>query len=60
MEQSIARLRDTTEQLREVLLHKMRCEKRIADMEKRLAVVKENREKHEQGRWRVPCSSCSS
>lgn len=51
MERANATLRDTTEQLKEVLLHRMRCEARVADMQKRLEVVKKNREKHEQGGW---------
>lgn len=45
-----AKLRDATEQLRDVLLHRLRSEARIAEMEKRLAVVKENRQKHAEGR----------
>lgn len=44
-----AKLRDATEQLRDVLLHRLRSEARIADMEKRLAVVKANRQNHAEG-----------
>lgn len=44
-----AKLRDATEQLRDVLLHRLRSEARIEDMENRLAVVKENRQKHSEG-----------
>ena len=45
-----AKLRDATEQLRDVVLHRLRSEARIAEMEKRLTVVKENRRKHAEGR----------
>lgn len=45
------KLRDATEQLREVLIHRLRSEARIAAMEKRLAIVKENRQKHEEGQF---------
>ena len=48
-----AKLRDATEQLRDVLLHRLRSEARIADMEKRLAVVKANRQKHAEGKMQV-------
>lgn len=44
-----AKLRDATEQLGDVLLHRLRSEARIEDMEKRLAVVKENRKRHAEG-----------
>ncbi len=44
-----AKLRDATVQLRDVLLHRLRSEARIEDMEKRLAIVKENRHKHAEG-----------
>lgn len=44
-----AKLRDATVQLRDVLLHRLRSEARIGDMEKRLVVVKENRQKHAEG-----------
>lgn len=44
-----AKLRDATEQLREVLLHRLRSEARITDMKKSLAVVKANRQKHTTG-----------
>lgn len=47
-----AKLRDATEQLRDVLLHRLRSEARIAEMEKRLAVVTANRQKHAEGRRR--------
>lgn len=46
-----AKLRDATEQLRDVLLHRLRIEARVGDMEKRLEVVKENRQKHAGGGW---------
>lgn len=45
-----AKLRDATEQLRDVLLHRLRSEARIAEMEKRLAVVNANRQKYAEGR----------
>lgn len=44
-----AKLRDATEQLREVLMHKLRSEARIEAMEKRFAAVKQNRQKHQEG-----------
>lgn len=47
------KLRDATEQLREVLMHRLRSEVRIEAMEKRLARVKENREKHKEGGWQL-------
>lgn len=53
-----AKLRDATEQLRDVVLHRLRSEARIAEMEKRLTVVKENRRKHAEGR-RVQLGGCS-
>lgn len=46
-----AKLRDATEQLRDVVMHRLRSEARIADMEKRLAAVKANRKKHAEGVW---------
>lgn len=49
-----SKLRDATEQLREVLMHKLRSDARIEQMEKQLAVVKENRQKHQEGDWRNP------
>lgn len=45
-----AKLRDATDQLRDVLLHRLRSEARIEAMEKRLAVVKDNRHKYAEGR----------
>eukprot|EP00752_Nemacystus_decipiens_P010357 g9227.t1 len=48
-----AKLRDATEQLRDVLLHRLRSEARIAEMEKRLAVVKENRQKYAEDHARL-------
>ena len=44
-----AKLRDATEQLREVLMHRLRSEARIENMEKRLKLVTENRQKHAEG-----------
>lgn len=44
-----AKLRDATEQLGEVLMHKLRSEARIEAMDKRLAVVKQHRQKHQEG-----------
>lgn len=49
MDRANAKLRDTMEQLKEVLMHRLRCEARIKDMETRLAVLKESREKHLKG-----------
>lgn len=54
-----AKLRDATEQLRDVLLHRLRSEARIADREKRLVVVKANRQKHAEGRMQGVTSSVS-
>lgn len=44
-----AKLRDGTEQLRAVILHRLRSEARIEKMEKRLEAVKEERQKHAEG-----------
>lgn len=44
-----AKLRDATEQLREVMMHKLRSEARIEAMDKRLAAVKKKRQKHQEG-----------
>lgn len=49
MEKANTILRDATEQLREVLMHRLRCESRIDTMHKRLAMVKESREKNWKG-----------
>ena len=46
-----ARLRDATEQLTEVLTHRLRREARSEAMEKRFAVVSKRREAHKQGGW---------
>ncbi|CAM9946768.1 unnamed protein product, partial [Ectocarpus sp. 8 AP-2014] len=48
-----AKLRDATDQLRDVLLHRLRSEARIEAMEKRLAVVKENRHNYAEDHARL-------
>ncbi|CAM9187342.1 unnamed protein product, partial [Hapterophycus canaliculatus] len=48
-----AKLRDATEQLRDVILHRLRSEARIEEMEKRLAVVKNDRHKHAEDHARL-------
>ena len=44
-----AKLRDATEQLREMLMHRLRSEARIEEMEKRLKLVTENRQRRAEG-----------